>query len=837
MMLNHSFARQIRLALGMLARDWRAGELRLLALALTVAVTSVTSVAFLGDRVHRALTRDAHQLLGADLLIAADHPLDPQFAGEARNQGLASASSTRFISMARHGDSSQLVGVKAVSEGYPLRGRLRIALELNAADAEADHVPRVGSVWVDERLAHGLGARVGTEIELGATRFAVGAILTLEPDRGVTFFNLAPRLIMNITDLPKTGLIQVGSRVTYALLFAGDPGAIETYERWARERLGRGEHAHGLDSARPEIRAGLDRAQRFLGLTALLTVVLAGVAIGLATRRYTERHLDNYAVMRCLGASQRQLFALFTWEFVLLGAIAAALGCALGFGAQQLLAGGLSDFVSAQLPLPSWIPAAQGVLLAFVLLLGFALPPLTRLGRVPALRVLRRDVSGGRERRLLSYGAGLAALAGLVLWQAGDLRLGAYVLAGFGVAGLAVAAVSYGVLRLVSHAGGLGGVAWRYGFANLRRRARSSTVQILALSLGLIAILLLTVTRGDLLAAWRAKTPPDAPNRFILNIQPEQRAPLARFFHDRGLPPVAIYPMVRGRLMSINSVEVSAASYEEERTKRMVEREFNLSYLDDLPAHNRVTEGAWFTARDRADGAFSIEEGIARTLGVRLGDRLTWSVGGQLFTAPVTSVRRLDWDSMQVNFFVIATPSLLARYPTSYITSFHLDGAHVPVMNQLGQVFPNVTVVDTSAILRQALAVMERVVQAVQVVFLFTLAAGVLVLYAALLATEDERVREAALLRALGASRRQVASAQRAEFIAIGLIAGILAAAGAAGIGALIADRVLHLDYSPSPWLWLWGLMLGAACVAVNAMVGARAALSRPPLNALRETG
>lgn len=824
------------LALRMLVRDWRAGELQLLAVALTVAVTSVTSVAFFGDRVNQALTRDAHQLLGADLLITSDHPIDPQFASEAATRGLGVAWSARFISMARRSDMSQLAGVKAVSEGYPLRGRLRIAPALNVADSEAERVPRAGEAWVDERIALALGVRVGDAIELGATHLAVGAILTLESDRGVTFFNLAPRLIFNVADLPRTGLIQVGSRVTYSLLLAGERPAVQDYERWARERLGRGEAIQGLDSARPEIRAGLDRARQFLGLTALLAVVLAGVAIGLATRRYTERHLDNYAVMRCLGAGQHQLFALFAWEFVALGAIAALSGCALGYGVQHLLAGGLTEFVAVQLPQPSWLPAAQGVLLAFVMLLGFALPPLTRLGRVPALRVLRRDVEGGEERPLLSYGAGLVALAGLVLWQADDLTLGGYALAGFAGAGVVFTIVAYAALRLTARAvGRLGGVAWRYGFANLRRRARSSTVQIVALALGLTAILLLTVTRGDLLAAWRAKTPPDSPNRFILNIQPEQREPLARFFRDRELPPVPVYPMVRGRLAAINSIEVSAASYEEERTRRLVEREFNLSYMVALPAHNRVASGAWFSLEDRARGALSIEEGIARRLGVKLGDQLTWVVGGQSFTAPVTSIRRLDWDSMQVNFFMISTPPLLERYPTSYIASFHLPGAHAGTMNQLAQAFPNMTVVDTSVILRQALAVMDRVVEAVQVVFLFTLAAGLLVLYAALLATEDERVREAALLRALGASRGQVAAAQRAEFIAIGTVAGVLAAAGATGIGALIADRVLQLDYTPNAWIWLWGLGLGAACIVVNATASVRAALSRPPVAALRE--
>ena len=823
------------IALRMLGRDWRAGELKLLGLALVVAVASVTSVSFFADRVGQALTRDAHQLLGGDLLITADHPLDRAFASEARRRGLAATSWTRFISMSRHEEATQLTGVKAVEDGYPLRGKLRVAAALNMPDREARGVPPPGSVWIDERLAIALNVPVGARIELGAATLTVAAILTLEPDRGVSFFNLAPALMMNAADLPKTELIRVGSRVRYGLLVAGGRDRVDQYERWAKARLGRGERVQGLDSARPEIRAGLERARQFLGLTALLAVMLAAVAIGLATRRYSRRHLDNYAVMRCLGASQRQLFALFAWEFVALGVLAAALGCALGFATQQLLAGGLTDFVAVRLPFPSWVPAIQGVLLAFVLLLGFALPPLMRLKDVPALLVLRRDIGRPRERQLASYATGFAALTGLVLWQAGDVKLGGYVLGGFAGAALAFAAISYGSLRLMAKAAGMGGVAWRYGLANLRRRAPATTVQILALALGLTAILLLTVTRADLLAAWRAKTPPDAPNRFILNIQPEQRAVIARFFRDQGLPPLDIYPMVRGRLIAINGTEVSAASYEERRTKRLVEREFNLSYMDRLPAYNRLSAGRWFTPADLANGAFSVEEGIARRLGIRLGDSLTWSVAGRTFTAQVANIRQLDWDSMRVNFFVIATPPLLERYPTSYVTSFYLPHSHAPDMNRLARMLPNLTIVDMSVILRQVLGVIERVVHAVQVVFLFALAAGLLVLYAALLATEDERVREAALLRALGASRAQVAAAQRAEFVAIGLAAGILSAAGAAAIGAVLAERVFNLPYSPSPWLWLWGPALGAGCVAVNALASVRAALSRPPVTALRE--
>jgi putative ABC transport system permease protein len=819
----------------MLARDWRAGELRVLAAALVIAVTSVTSVAFFADRVRQALVGEAHQLIGADALVVSDHPLDPAFRDEAVRRGLAVAESTGFISMSRKGEEAQLAGIKAVSDAYPLRGKLRVATAANAPDEDAKGVPPRGAVWVDERLPGALNARVGDRIELGESSFVIDRILTLEPDRGVTFFNIAPRLMMNLADVPATRLVQAGSRVTYSLFVAGERKDVDAFEAWAKPRLGRGETLQGLENARPEIRAALDRAQQFLGLTALLAVILAAVAVGLSTRRYTNRHLDGYAVMRCLGASQPQLVRLFAWEFVALGVLACAVGCALGYAAQGLLGVFLADLVQARLPQPTAIPALQGFATGLVLLLGFALPPLLQLRNVPALRVLRRDVGVPGQGAIAAYAAGLAALAALLLWQAGDVKLAAYLLGGFVAAFALFAVISYAALRLAAAGARFGNLAWRYGLANLRRRARANTIQILSIAVGLTAILLLTFTRGDLIDTWRAKTPADAPNRFVLNIQPDQREAVGAFFRESRLPPVEIYPMVRARLMEVNGRPVSAESFEDTRTKRLVEREFNLSFGERLPGHNQVVAGRWFGPGDDARGALSLEEGIAKTLGVQLGDVLTWSVGGKPFSAPITNLRKLDWDSMQVNFFVIATPRLLADFPASYITSFHLDREQGQAMNRLTTAFPNLTVVDMTAILRQALTVMEQVIRAVQFVFLFALGAGVLVLYAALVATQDERTHEAAVMRALGASRAQVAAAQRAEHLALGLLAGLLAAGGASAIGFVLAWKVFEFDYQMNPWVWIAGPLAGLACVGLNAWLGARRALAHPPILALRE--
>jgi putative ABC transport system permease protein len=589
-----------------------------------------------------------------------------------------------------------------------------------------------------------------------------------------------------------------------------------------------------LSNARPEIRAGLERAQKFIGLTALLAVILAAVAVSLATRRYTRRHLDGYAVMRCLGATQAQLTRLFAWEFVALGVVACALGCLGGYAAQLVISWLVSDVVIIALPQPSLAPAAQGFVTGMALLLGFALPPLLQLKSVPALRVIRRDIGAPRQSVVVAYGLGVAAMAALLVWQAGDTRLGLIVLGGF-AGGLAVfALVAFLALHAAARASGIAGPSWRYGLASLRRRARTNTVQIIALGLGLTAILLLTFTRADLLDTWRSKVPPDAPNRFIVNIQPEQREPLGALFRENKIPAPQLYPMVRGRYVALNGKAVEAEAFEG-RDKRFVEREFNLSFLAVRPAHNEVVAGAWFGPQELAAGGLSVEQGIAKSLGWGMGDRLTWQVAGQSFEAPITSLRRLDWDSMQVNFFVITTPRLLAGFPTSYVTSFHLPDSQAAFVNRVSERFPNLTVIDTSTILRQVKGMMDQVIRAVQFVFLFALGAGVLVLYAALLATQDERTHEAAIMRALGASRAQVLAAQRTEFLALGILAGALAASGATAIGFVIANQVFQFSYQVNPWVWLAGPALGLACVSLNVWAGARAALNQPPIAALRE--
>ena len=831
----------IRQALRMLARDWRGGELRVLAAALVVAVASVTSVAFFADRVSRALVRDAHQLLGADLVLVSDHPWKTTVRDEIARRGLERAEAITFISMARTGEGDaargQLAGVKAVSEKYPLRGKLRIAPSPNAQDAVANEGPRPGTVWIEERLVTSLEAPVGSKLRLGAGTFEVAAVITLEPERGANFFNIAPRLMLNIADVPATKLVQTGSRVWYYLYAAGTREGLAGFEPWAKQQLERGQRVENLENGRPEVRASIERAQRFLGLTALLAAILAGVAVALATRRFVERHLDGCAVMRCLGATQSRLLGLYGGEFLLLGVAACAVGCAIGVTAQAALAEVLGGVLRADLPPPSPLPAVQGFLVGIVLLLGFALPPLVQLKNVPAIRVIRRESGTPKGGALAAYAVGLGTLAGLLVWQAGDVRLGAYVVGGFSAAVVGFAVIAWIGLRMVASAPlarriGARNPALRYGLANLRRHSRGNAVQVASLALGLTAVLLLTFTRNDLVEAWRRSAPPDAPNRFLLGVQPEQLAPVKEFFASHKIEVPDLYPMVRGRLTAMNGRKVSEADFGDERARRLVEREFNLSFTDRPPEHNTISAGRWFAPDARE---VSVEEGIAKTLGWSLGDELTFTVGSESFNARVSSFRKLRWDSMKVNFFVIAPPQLLEGFPASYISAFRLPAGDEKLMLELTAKYPNLTVVDVGAAVRQAQAVIDQVITAVQFVFLFALGAGLLVLYSALVATEDERRREAAVMRVHGASRRQVTGSQRVEFLAMGLLAGLLATVGAAAIGQLLARRVFELDLPLTPDLWIAGPLAGLALLSLNAWLSARKVLRASPALTLRD--
>lgn len=823
-----------RLALRLLRRDWRSGELRVLMLAVVIAVASVSSVGFFTDRVGQAFAQQANALLGGDVVIAADHPPRVEWRKAAETHRLRTAETLSFLSMAIVGEHNQLAEVKAVSANYPLRGELRIAPRRFAPDAAATAIPAPGTVWADPRLLGELGIEVGNTLQLGNSHFIVSAVISHEPDRGGSLFSIAPRLLMNSADVEETGLLQPGSRVQYRLLVAGEPGAVKAFRRDIEKKHGRGERIESVEDARPEMRSALERAHQFLGLASIVSMMLAGVAIAAATRRFVARHLDHVAILRALGATQSVILRIYLWQMLLLALVSSAVGVVVGYFAQMVLAEVLGSLAAAVLPAPSWLPVAMGVAAGLITVLGFAVPPLLHLKRVPTLRVLRREMGAVPAPSVAAYAVGLLALAALILWQAADLRLGVYVLSG-GIATvlvLALAAAGFFVLlrRMQRRLGGV----WRLGVANMVRRARGSVSQVVAFGLGLLALLVLSVVRGDLLAEWEASLPREAPNRFVINIQPQQISEVQAFFRENGMTPPAMFPMVRGRLVSINDKPISPESYQEERARRLVEREFNLSSAAQLQSDNEIVAGKWWPADYHGEPLFSMEEGIAKTLGVRLGDCLTFEIAGERFTTRVTNLRKVEWDSFHVNFFVIASKGALDAYPTTYITSFYLPPAQYELLSRFVRRFPNATIIDVAAIMAQVRQVIDRVVLALEYVFLFTVLAGLMVLYAAIQATLDERLLEGAVLRTLGAGRKQVLAGVAIEFAATGAVAGLVAATAAAILGTILADRLFHIPYSVNGPLWLLGMGGGALVVGVAGLLGTRFILRQPPWPTLR---
>jgi putative ABC transport system permease protein len=826
----------LKLAMRMLARDWRAGEQRLLALALIVAVASVTTVAFFADRVGRSLTSEANQLLGADLVVVSDRPIAAGFTLAAQRLGLSATAAVRFPSMTQFAGRTLLTEVKAIEPGYPLRGKLRIRSSETGSDFEPHGIPRPGEVWIDDRLLRRLSLKIGDRFGLGEREFTVAAMVSEEPESSAGFINLGPRLMMNAADLPSTALIQAGSRVSYRLFVAGTAPAVASFRDFATQMAGAGQRVEDIRDARPEIKSALERAERFLGLSALMTVILAGVAVALAARRYLQRHLDACAIMRCLGAGQALILSLHVLQFMMIGLIAGALGCAVGFACQFVLAAVLAPIVSVTLPAPGLRPLAQGMAAGLVMLLGFALPPLIALKKVPTLRVLRRDLGTPDPVSISAYLVGGVAIAALVLWQAQELRLGMYVLGGVLGTAAACAVLTLTVLQLLSFVGRRAGLNWRFGLANLRRHRAGSVVQVMALGLGLMALILLTLVRSDLLNGWRNSVPADAPNRFLVNVQPDQVQAITRFFTANDVAPPPLFPMVRGRLVEINGKPVSSRDYVEERSRRLVDREFNLSWTQSMQPGNAIVAGRWFDRNDDGKALLSVEEGIAKALGVKPGDMLAYDIAGSRLTARVVSLRKVAWDSFRVNFFVVTPPGVLEKFPASYVTSLHLPLERSVLMDDLVRRFPNLLVIDVAAILSQVQRMMDQVVKAIEFVFLFSIAAGLLVLFAALGSTHDEREFDAAVMRTLGASSRQLRAVQAAEFALIGALAGLLAAVGASAIGYVLADRVLNLPYSVNPWTWLAGLFIGAAGVVTAGLLGTAKVLRTPPMQVFRAT-
>jgi len=825
----------VRLGFQAFLRDWRAGQLRLLLLALMIAVAAVTSVGFLADRAGQVLERDAAQMLGGDLVLRAPRPLPESFEREAAQRGLAVGHTIQFPSMAMHGEAGTLVSLKAVDDAYPLRGALQVSVAPAELGQAVEGGPKPGTVWVDGPLLGTLGAAVGDRLEVGDLALEVAAIIRHEPDRGTQFVNLAPRLLMHASDLPAAGLLGPGSRVHHHLLVAGEPAAIRAFREWLEPRLERGQRLSTLEDSRPEVTRVLERAERFLVLVALMSVLVAAIAVGLAARQYTRRHTDGIAILRCLGAGRGLLLGMLWVEFALVALAGSTAGIALGYVAHYGLVDMLAGWLDTRLPPPTWRPVLQGWASGCLLLLGFALPPLAALRHVPPARVLRRDAMAASARgRWPAYTVAAVSFLVLIAWTSGELSTSLILVLGFAAAlvvfALAGMALLWGLGRIRGREGG--GLAWRFAITGMARRRGLTLVQLCSLALGLMLLLLLGILRGDLLRSWQHSLPPDAPNAFLINVQPDQRARVEGMITDAGLPRPDLYPLVRARLVSINGRPVHPDDYTDERAQRLADREFNLSVAEFLPASNEIIAGRWL---DPQAGELSLEEGVAESLRVEVGDIMRFDVAGRQVDVEVSSLRRVRWDSFEVNFFALLSPAALPDASASYLTSLHIPPSAGALKHEIVQAYPNVTVFDIGVIVAQVRQMLERTVTAVQLLFAFTLVAGVLVLAAALHATRDERMHEVAVMRALGARAELLRAALFRELLLSGAIAGLLAAGASISLAWVLADRVLQVELVSVWWPWPAGLIGGMLAAMLAGRFALAGVLRASPLSTLRE--
>ncbi|MFL6548002.1 MAG: ABC transporter permease [Povalibacter sp.] len=823
----------LRLATLALLRDAKSGELGVLMFALLVAVSALTAVGFFTSRVSQAVDRQASEVLAADLRLRSPNPIDAGYYALAATRGIATAEQTTFPSVAMHGDDTALSAVRAISATYPLRGKVKVADAPFGKGYEVSAMPGPMEVWPESRLVAQLNAKVGDRITIGKAEVTITKVLDYRPDQGAGFVDLAPSLLMRIEDLPATALIQPGSRVQYAALFAGEQQAITQFKQELATRKKPSERIVDLDEASPQIRSAIDRSGRFLNLAALVTILLAAIAVAIAARRYVARHLDTAALMKSMGAPQVLVLQISVLELGMIGLLAGFIGSAIGFAAQLGIGLLLKDLVPGELPPPTWDALWLGVMTSVLMLVGFALPPLLQLRRVPPARVLRRNLEPPPLRYVTVYGTALVALLALLGWLLRDGKLLAYVVAATAATFVVLIAAGWLLVRLLSRLRGSVGVAWRYGMANIARRGRDSIIQIVAFGLGLMVLLLLALVRDDLMQEWRASLPVDAPNHFMINIRPDQSQNVVQFMADHGLPTPHLVPMIRARLTGINSRDAASVKATDERGRDFMEREANLTWSRELQSDNRIVAGRWWP-QNTTDPEVSVESELAKSLGLKLGDELTYDIAGETVRARVTSFREVKWDSFRPNFFMVFSPGVLDAATGTLITSVHLSQQQRTMLSDFVRAFPEVVTIDLEAILNQVRSVMDKASLAVQYVFGFTLLAGITVLLAAIQATRDERRYESAMLRTLGASRLTVLQGVAAEFTTLGLLAGALASIGASVAGYFLATEVFSLKYSFDPMIWLVGLGAGALLVGVSGTLATRSVVNHPPVVTLR---
>jgi len=818
----------LRLSWRLLARQGRSDALLLLLAGLMVATAAFTAVGLFTDRVARQLERQASETLASDLVIASRLPIGEKFSTQAKEMGLEMVSMVVISSAVFINDQSELIDIKAVGPGYPLRGQVGLKDRLDGPEMRLQQSPDRGQAWLEARGFGALDLEVGDSIDIGRTKVALDKVLSHEPDGGGSQFMVAPRLLMHIDDLSESGLLGPGARTRHRLLIAGDQAAVARFSNWAKERLETEQRLITPAEGEAQTAEALTQAKRFLGVAALTTVILAAVAILLSALRFANAQRDLVALLKTFGARSSSILGALSWMLAWLIVIAVIVGGLMGFAVQHLIAEILESAGTGQLPGPRLGPWWSAAGLTALLAAGFALPPLLGLRKVTPVRILNRSLD---TKSPLSIGLWLVLVGtGLMIpaLQLQDILLALIVLGGAGVLALLLATFAWLAMHLTHLLSKKATASWRFGLAGLYRRRGAGVIQITALGLGLMALLLLMVVRTELIGQWQATLPADAPNHFVVNVQPNQKDDVLDALVNAGAQNLQMGPMASVRLIEINNEPPPEDRFTGQVNVSWVSPE----NIDQLPPANQVTEGRFF-ASDSV-GEVSLANRWADRVGVGLGDELVFESGAQKFSATVTSLRAVEWNSFNINFFILLTPEASDALPHQNIASFYWPDEDQRSLQPVNRAYPNVSILDVGGLIERVFVIIDRVSQAAEVVFVLTLLAGLVVLLAALEATRDERRHESALIRALGANGSMVKAGLVIEYGVMALIAGLLATVGAAVTGGLLASELFGFRYEPSPVLFLGGF-LGAVVLVVGAgWIGNRSVLKTPPVRILR---
>ena len=824
---------RFNLALRLLWRDSRSGELTILILALIIAVTSSTAIALFSDRLQRTMTNQTAEFLAADLVIASPAPVPAEWLTKAMQLNLTQARTAEFSSVLIEHDELLLAGVKAVSAAYPLRGFLKTTTTDYSTETITQNGPEKGTAWLEKRILSALKLKLGDPLTVGEKQLTISNIITYEPDKKGDFYSFSPRVMINEGDLEATGIVQPGSHVHYYFQFTGEAKALTEFKQWIKPQLNPSQRIMDIHEDRPELGSALDRAERYLGLSSTLVILISGVAIAMATRRYTERHFNATALLRCLGCKQNEILWLYSSQFIVLGLLASAIGCLLGWFAQEALFHLLRGLLPQHVASPGLLAVFFGFIIGMAVLLGFALPPLLRLKQVSPLRVLRRELEPLPSSAWLIYGLSIGII-GLLIWKyTDDIKMTATILGVGLMTLLALGLLVYGLLNLTCKLLPSMSLTWRFGLQGLLRNSRASVSQILAFSITLVAMVLSFTVRTDLIDNWQKQLPDNAPNHFALNIFPDQQAAFQQELQQQHINGSQFYPVVKGRLVEINHTPVQQIVSKDTQGENATHRELSLTWTKELPEENKIVAGNWWN--NQQTGLVSVEQKLADSLKIKPGDLLTFTVGSQQINATVASIRELRWDTMKPNFYMIFSPGTLDAYPSTFITSFYLPETQKNVLNTLVKKYPGTTILEVDLILQQFKTILTQLTQAINYLLYFALMAGFTVLFAAVYATLDNRIYEGALMRTLGANRSLLRKTHIIEFSALGLISGLLAVVISEAMIYALYTQVMHMEYRPSLYLWPVIPVTGALFVGMAGCWGVRHVLNKSPLRVLRE--